>query len=65
MGVTPPPSGFEILRGGLYGNGRPVDVPKGSDIILRQGQTAGPYGNDPNYEPKGAAARLPRDLKPS
>lgn len=43
----------------------PVDVPKGSDIILRQGQTAGPYGNDPNYEPKGSAARTPRDLKPS
>jgi hypothetical protein len=29
MGVTPPQSGFEIIRGGLYGNGHPVDVPKG------------------------------------
>ena len=29
MGVTWPPSGFEILRGGLYRNGCPLDVPKG------------------------------------
>lgn len=42
----------------------PVDVPKGSNQILRQGQTAGPYGNDPMAEPLGSAAEKPRDLKP-
>ena len=42
----------------------PVTVPKGNSQILRQGQTAGPYGNDPTYEGKGSAGEKPRDLKP-
>ena len=41
----------------------PVPLPKGSNQILRQGQTAGPYGNDPQYEAKGEAGEKPRDLK--
>lgn len=42
----------------------PVDVPKGTNQILRQGHTAGPYGNEPFYEAKGSAGEKPRDLKP-
>lgn len=42
----------------------PTPIPKGTNQILRQGQTAGPYGNDPSYEAKGQAGDKPRDLKP-
>ena len=42
----------------------PIRNPKGSNQILRQGQTAGAYGNDPTYEGKGSAGEKARDLKP-
>lgn len=42
----------------------PVDVKKGTNQILRQGQTAGCYGNDPMAEGKGSAGEAARDLKP-
>lgn len=42
----------------------PIDVPKGTNQILRQGQTAGPFGNDPAYEARGMAGEKARDLKP-
>lgn len=42
----------------------PIKVPKGTNQILRQGHTAGPFGNDPTTEAKGVAAEKARDLKP-
>lgn len=37
---------------------------KGTNLLMRQGQTAGAYGNDPAIEAKGHPADKPRDLKP-
>lgn len=37
---------------------------KGTEIFMRQGQTAGAYGNDPAVTPRGEAGAAPRDLKP-
>jgi hypothetical protein len=42
----------------------PVDVPKGTNQILRMGQTAGAFGNDPMAEGKGSAGEKARDLRP-
>ncbi len=41
----------------------PVSSPRGTDKFDRQGHTAGPYGNDPNVDPKGVANKDPRELK--
>jgi hypothetical protein len=32
--------------------------------FMRQGHTAGPYGNDPNIDARGEFAEAPRDLRP-
>lgn len=39
-------------------------APRGTDKFERQGHTAGTYGNDPNVQAKGQAAKKPRELKP-
>lgn len=36
----------------------------GTGKFVRQGQTAGPYGNNPSIEAKGEAGAPARDLKP-
>lgn len=37
---------------------------RGTNQFMRQGHTAGEYGNDPNVEPMGVANKAPRELKP-
>lgn len=37
---------------------------RGTNQFQRQGQTAGPFGNDPNKDAVGEAAKAPRELKP-
>lgn len=37
---------------------------RGTNQFMRQGHTAGPYGQDPSKEAKGEAGKSPRELKP-
>lgn len=37
---------------------------KGTNQFMRQGHTAGIYGNDPAKEAKGQAGNPPKELKP-
>ena len=42
-----------------------TSIPRGgTGKFVRQGQTAGPYGNDPAVEAKGQAGAPAKDLKP-
>lgn len=43
----------------------PESVPsKGTNQFMRQGHTAGAYGNEPSTEAKGQAAKPAKELKP-
>lgn len=42
----------------------PIDTKRGTNQIMRQGHTAGAYGNDPAVQARGEAGDKPRDLKP-
>lgn len=40
-------------------------IPRGgTGKFIKQGQTAGPYGNDPAVEAKGVAGAPAKELKP-
>lgn len=42
----------------------PAVSKKSTGQFMRQGQTAGEYGNDPANEATGPVAKQPRELKP-
>lgn len=37
---------------------------RGTNQFMRQGHTAGPFGNDPNKDATGQVGAPPRELKP-
>lgn len=40
------------------------NVRKSTNQFMRQGHTAGPYGEDPSIDAKGEAAKPAREIKP-
>lgn len=40
------------------------NAPKSTNAIMKQGQTAGEFGNDPNKTALGKVNDTPRDLSP-
>lgn len=42
----------------------PTPSRKGTNQFMRQGHTAGQYGNDPSTDAKGKAGQPAREIKP-
>jgi len=48
----------------MANGGTPTPSKGGTGKFMRQGHTAGQYGNDPASTPRGPVGESPRDLKP-